>query len=204
MLDRAPIQVAVRHAMRLAMGAVLAGATMLAGVIPTAAATGTGAQIITGSTPAGVLSITAPASVALPALVPGNSTAATDFGSLTWTDTLNNATASSVTMDATDLYFAAGAGSYIPFTHFTITVDQAPIAGPLNSGSVTAGPASQVLTGADTTPGTTYSAPITLATGTTLADGTWTQAANKITVGVPANTILSTAFTATIQYTVTG
>ncbi|HEY8675041.1 MAG TPA: hypothetical protein VIO13_03645 [Candidatus Dormibacteraeota bacterium] len=69
---------------------------------------------------------------------------------------------------------------------------------------MTAGAASQTLSGVDTTPGTTYSAPITLATGTTLADGTWTQAANKIAVGVPANTILSTAFTATIQYTVTG
>jgi hypothetical protein len=140
----------------------------------------------------------------MPSLVPGSATDATNLGSLSWTDTLNNATASSVTMQATDLSFAAGVGSYIPFTHFTITVDQAPTSGPLNSGSVTAGTASQVLSGADTTPGTTYSAPITRATGTTLADGTWTQAANKITVGVPANTILSTAFAATIQYTVTG
>lgn len=203
MLGTASIPAVAGRTLRLAIGLGFAGATLVVGFSPASAATGSGFQIVTGSSPAGVLSITAPGSLALPALVPGSSTAATDFGSLSWTDTLNNATASSVTLQATDLYFAAGAGSYIPFTHFTITVDQAPVSGPLNSGAVTAGPALQVLSGADTTPGTTYSAPITLATGTTLADGTWTQA-NKITVGVPANTILSTAFTATIQYTVTG
>ncbi len=193
-----------RRTVHLAIGAALASATILMGFSPVSAATGGGAQIVTGSTRGGVVRITAPGSLALPVLGPGWWSAATDVGSLSWTDTLNNATASSVTLEATDLYFAAGAGSYIPFTHFTITVDQAPIGGPLNSGVVTAGAASQTLSGVDTTPGTTYSAPITLATGNTLAEGTWTQAANMITVGVPANTILSTAFIATIQYTITG
>lgn len=193
-----------RHALRIAAGAALVGAALLIGCVPASAATGGSTQTVTGSTPAGLLTITAPGSLALPSLVPGSAIAATNLGSLTWTDTLNNATASSVTLQATDLYFAAGATSHIPFTDMTITVDQAPVADPLNSGVVTAGAASQTLSGADTTPGTTYSLPITLAMGDTLADGTWTQAANKITVGVPADTILSTAFTATIQYTITG
>jgi hypothetical protein len=61
-----------------------------------------------------------------------------------------------------------------------------------------------VFGGVDATPGTSYSAPITLATGSTTSVGTWTMAANKITVGVPANTIPSSPFTATIQYTITG
>ncbi len=165
---------------------------------PASAATAGSTQLVTGSTPAGILSVTAPGTLALPSSVPGSSSAATNLGSLTWTDTLNNVTASSVTLSATDLYFAAGVGSYIPFTLFTFTVDQAPVAGPLNSGTVTAGAATQNLAGADTTPGTTLSSPITLANGNTLADGTWTQAANKITVGVPANTILSTPFSSTI------
>jgi hypothetical protein len=177
---------------------------ILVGSNPASAATAGDTQTVTGTTQPGVLSITAPGALALPALVDGSSTAATNLGSLSWTDTLNTATASSVTLAATDLYFAAGAGSFIPFTHFTITVDQAPTGSALNNGAVTAGAASQVLSGADTTPGTTYCTPITLATGSTLTNGTWTQAANKITVGVPANTILSTAFTATLQYTVTG
>jgi hypothetical protein len=192
------------NALRLTLGAAIATAALVMGFSPALAATSSGTQIVTGSTPAGVLSVAAPGSLALPALVPGSSTAATDIGSLSWTDTLNNATASSVTLQATDLYFAAGAGSYIPFTHFTITVDQTPTGGPLDSGVVTPGAASQTLTGVDTTPGTTYSLPITLASGNTLADGTWTQIANMITVGVPADTILSTAFIATIQYTITG
>jgi hypothetical protein len=151
-----------------------------------------------------VLSVSAPADVTLPALVGGSSTAATDLGSLSWTDTLNTATAHSVTMAATDLYYAAGVGSYIPFTKFTISVDQAPTGNALNTGAVTSGAASQVLTGADTTPGTTFSAPITLVTSNTIAVGTWSQAANKVTVGVPANTLPSTTFTSTIQYTITG
>jgi hypothetical protein len=160
---------------------------------------------VTGTTADGSLSITAPGGLTLPSLVDGSSTAATNVGSLSWTDTLPAATAWSVTLASTDLYSAAGVGGHVPFTNFTITVDQAPTGDPLNSaGVVAAGTASQTLSGTDTTPGTTYSTPITLATGATTAKGTWTQAANQITVGVPANTIPGTVFTATIQYTVTG
>ena len=69
---------------------------------------------------------------------------------------------------------------------------------------MTAGAASQLLAETDSTSGTSYSSPITLASGSATTKGSWTQAANKITVGVPANTIPATVFTATIQYTVTG
>jgi hypothetical protein len=193
-----------RRTLSLATGTAICGALIVMGSGYAFAATAGGTQILTGSTSPGVLSVTAPGTLALPALVDGSSTAATDLGSLSWTDTLNTATASSVTLAATDLYFAAGATSHIIFTNFTISVDQAPTGNALNTGSVTSGPASQTLSGADTTPGTTYSAPITLATGSTTTGGTWNQAANKITVSVPSTTILNTAFTATIQYTITG
>lgn len=126
------------------------------------------------------------------------------MGSLSWTDTLPAATAWSVTLASTDLYSAAGVGGNVPFTDCTITVDQTPVGAPLNSDDlVTAGAVSQ-LNGTDTTSGTTYSTPITLATGSATTKGTWTEAANKISVGVPSNTIPATVFTATIQYTVTG
>jgi hypothetical protein len=194
-----------RRPLGLAIGIAMAGATMLAVPSQALAATASGSQTLTGTSSAGALSVTAPANLALPALVGGNSTAATNLGGLSWTDTLNSATAFSVTLASTDLYFAAGVGGHIPFTEFTISVDQAPTGNALNSGPmVTAGAASQSLSGTDATPGTTYSAPITLATGSTTSTGSWTQAANKITVGVPANTIPSSPFTATLQYTITG
>ena len=193
-----------RRPFALASGIAMAGALVLMGSTQVLAATAGGSQTVTGSTPAGVLSVTAPGAMSLPSLVDGSYTAATNLGSLGFTNTINTATAWNVTLAATDLYFAAGATSHINFTNFTITVDQAPTGNALNSGTVTSGAASQALTGADTTPGTTYSGPITLASGDTLASGTWTQAANKIAVGVPANTILGTSFTATVQYTITG
>ncbi|HEV3232088.1 MAG TPA: hypothetical protein VG245_07525, partial [Candidatus Dormibacteraeota bacterium] len=146
----------------LATGAAMAGALILMGSAQALAATGSGTQTLSGTSAAGVLSVTAPAGLSLPTLVGGASTAAINLGSLGWTDTLNTATASSVTMASTDLYFAAGAGSYIPFSKFTVSVDQAPTANALNSGpNAAAGTASQTLSGADTTPGTTYSGAIT-------------------------------------------
>jgi hypothetical protein len=205
MFHTALMSSSARRPLNVATGIVMAGALILTGSGQAFAATATSSQTVTGSSPAGVLSVTAPGTLALPSLVGGASTAATNLGSVSWTDTLGTATASSVTMAATDLYNAATVGGYIPFSHFTITVDQAPNANALNNGpNAIAGAASQTLTGADTTPGTTYSDAITLATASTTSSGTWTQSLNKITVGVPANTIPATLFTATIQYTITG
>jgi hypothetical protein len=202
MLNSTSILTITRRPLGLATGIALAGALILTGSSHAFAAAGT--QTVSGTTSLGLLSITAPGSLTLPALVDGSSTAATNLGSLSWTDTLNTATAASVTLAATDLYFAAGVAGHISFADFTISVDQAPSGNILNLGAFTAGAASQTLSGTDTTPGTTYSAPITLATGTTTTVGTWTQSANKITVGVPANMTPSSVFTATVQYTITG
>ncbi|MFZ0169615.1 MAG: hypothetical protein WAL64_09390 [Candidatus Dormiibacterota bacterium] len=183
------------------VAALLGGGMMIFGSSPSLAAT----QTLTGTSSPGVLSITAPGSLTLPTLVNGSSTAATSLGSLSWTDTLNDATVSSVTLAATNLWHAAGAGLYIPWADFTITVDQSPTAGGLNTGSAAvAGPATEVLTGTPTTDFGTYSTPITLATASATSEGTWTQANNQITISVPANTTASTLFSATIQYTITG
>src|ERR1700730_2982166 len=152
------------------------------------------------------LTITAPGTLTLPALVMGRSTAATALGSLSWTDTLNTGTAWSVTLAATNLWHAAGAGLYIPWARFTITVDPTPVPDSMDTGDpVVVPPGSPyVLAGAAATDFSTFSTPITLATGSATSQGTWTTANNRIVVAVPANTTPSTSFVGTIQYTLTG
>ncbi|HEY8673925.1 MAG TPA: hypothetical protein VIM76_09245 [Candidatus Dormibacteraeota bacterium] len=193
-----------RRSMRIAVAIAASGALIMLGSIPAAAANGT--QILTGSTSGGVLSISAPGPLTLPTLVAGSSTAATNLGSLTWTDTMNDAAVSSVTLAATNLWHAAGAGLYIPWADFTITVDPTPVPNVNNTGSAAVVPAGSpyVLTGTATTDFGTYSTAITLATASATSEGSWTQAGNQIVVAVPANTTPGTLFTATIQYTVTG
>jgi hypothetical protein len=82
-----------RRPMSLVAAIAASGALLMLGSIPAAAASGT--QILTGSTSGGVLSISAPGPLTLPTLVAGSSTAATNLGSLTWTDTMNDAVVSS-------------------------------------------------------------------------------------------------------------
>lgn len=193
-----------RRSMSLAFAIAASGALIMLGSIPAAAASST--QILTGSTSGGVLSISAPGPLTLPMLIAGSSTAATNLGSLTWTDTMNDAAVSSVTLAATNLWHAAGAGLYIPWADFTITVDPTPVPNVNNTGSAAVVPAGSpyVLTGTATTDFGTYSTAITLATASATSEGSWTQAGNQIVVAVPANTTPGTLFTATIQYTVTG
>lgn len=193
-----------RRALRIATGVAAVAAIIVLGSAHAAAASGT--QTLTGSTSGGVLSIAAPGALTLPTLVAGSSTAATNLGSLSWTDTMNDSVVSSVTMAATNLWHAAGAGLYIPWADFTVTVDPAPIANVMNTGAAVVVPAGSpyVLAGAPTTDFGTYCTPITLATASATSEGTWTQANNQIVVAVPADTTPGTLFTATIQYTVTG
>jgi hypothetical protein len=193
-----------RQIATIVTGIVASGGMILFGSSPVDAASGT--QVVTGATLGGVLSITAPAALTLPTLVGGSSTLATNLGSLSWTDTLNDSVVSSVTLAATNLWHAAGAGLYIPWADFTISVDPTVIANSMNTGAAATVPAGSpyTLTGAATTDFATYSTPITLATASATSEGTWTQAANQIVVAVPANTTPGTTFAATIQYTVTG
>jgi hypothetical protein len=165
-----------------------------------------GTQLVTGATLGGILSITAPSALALPTLVAGSSTAATNLGSVSWTDTMNDSLVSSVTLAATNLWHAAGAGLYIPWADFTITVDPTATPNVNNGGTNAVVPAGSpyVLAGTATTDFATYSTPITLATASATSEGTWTQAGNQISIAVPANTTPGTTFAATIQYTVTG
>ncbi len=205
MFTKSSIQTAGRRSLSLAAVIAAAGGLILVGASPVAA-DASSTQIVNGTSPGGTLSITAPGSLTLPSLIGGSSTAATNLGSLTWTDTMNDAAVSSVTLAATNLWEAAGAGLYIPWGRFTITVDPAPVPNANNTGPAIVVPAGSpyVLAGAPTTDFATYSTPITLATGSATSEGSWTAANNKITVSVPANTTPGTFFTASVQYTVIG
>ena len=205
MFTKTSIHRAGRRSLSLAALIAAAGGLILVGASPVAADASSN-QIVTGTSPGGTLSITAPGALTLPSLIGGSSTAATNLGSLTWTDTMNDAAVSSVTLAATNLWEAAGAGLYIPWARFTITVDPAPVPNVNNTGAAVVVPAGSpyVLAGTPTTDFATYSTPITLATGSATSEGSWTAANNKITVSVPANTTPGTLFTATVQYTVIG
>jgi len=194
-----------RRSLSLATVIVAAGGMILIGASPVAA-DASATQTVTATSQAGLLTITAPGALTLPTLIGGSTTAATNLGSLSWTDTMNDAAVSSVTLAATNLWHAAGAGLYIPWGRFTITVDPSPTANVNNTGAAIVVPAGSpyVLAGAATTDFATYSTPITLATGSATSEGTWTQVNNQISVSVPANTTPGTLFAATIQYTVTG
>jgi hypothetical protein len=193
-----------RHLAAAVIGVLSSAGMMLLASAPVGAASGT--QVVSGTTQGGVLSITAPGALMLPPLVGGSSTAATSLGSLSWTDTLNDSVVSTVTLAATNLWHAAGAGLYIPWADFTITVDPIVIGNAMNTGSAATVPIGSpyTLTGTATTDFATYSTPITLATASATSEGTWTQAGNQIVVAVPAGTTPGTTFAATIQYTVTG
>ncbi len=204
MIDKTSTQAAWRRSIRTATGVAAAGALIVLGFIPAAAASGT--QIMTGSTSGGVLTISAPGTLVLPTLVAGSSTAATNLGSVSWTDTMNDSVVSSVTLAATNLWHAAGAGLYIPWADFTIIVDPTIVANAMNAGAAAVVPPGSpyVLAGTPTTDFATYSTPITLATASATSEGTWTLVNNQIVVAVPAGTTPGTLFAATIQYTVTG
>jgi hypothetical protein len=204
MIQETSTRTAWRRSICLGVGTFGAGALIVLGSLPAAAASGT--QIMTGATTGGVLSISAPGTLTLPALVAGSSTAATNLGSVSWTDTMNDSVVSSVTLAATNLWHAAGAGLYIPWADFTITVDPTPVANAMNTGAPAVVPPGSpyVLSGTPTTDFGTYSTPITLATASATSEGTWTLVNNQIVVAVPAGTTPGTSFAATIQYTVTG
>jgi hypothetical protein len=204
MINRATLFAGRRQLATVVTGVIASGGLILLASSPVDAASAT--QVVTGATQGGLLSITAPGALALPTLVSGSSTAATSLGSLSWTDTLNDSIVSSVTLAATNLWHAAGAGLYIPWADFTVTVDPTVTGNAMNTGSAATVPAGSpyTLAGTATTDFATYSTPITLATASATSEGTWTQAANQIVVAVPADTTPGTTFAATIQYTVTG
>lgn len=161
-------------------------------------------QAVTSFT-SGTLSVTPPTSLALGTVAAGSVVGPVALGGLSWTDTLSDGSASSVTVAATDLYRSSTL--YIPFTDIEIGAGQTITPGSGNTGSAdtpgAAGPTA--LSGTVTTPGG-FSNSVSLATGSTTSQGSYSQAANTLTLLVPANMDGPNAgtFTSIIEYTVTG
>ena len=103
--------------------------------------------------------------------------------------TLDDSVVSSVTLAATNLWHAAGAGLYIPWADFTIIVDPTVTGNAMNTGSPDRAGRKPIHPRRNRHHRLCdLSTPITLATESATSEGTWTQAANQIVVAVPADT----------------
>lgn len=203
-----PRRIVRRTGVRAAVAITGAVGILLLGVLPASAATSSGTQSMTATLTAGTVAITAPATFSLgTSIAPGSTVSNSALGALAWTDTENDATASSVTLAATDLCPTSCTSSNdAPYTGFTVAAGSSIADGSgctNNTGTTPAAGAGGTLSGTDTTPGTTFSSAVTLATGSTTTEGCWSQTGNTITVKFPAN-IASASLTSTLQYTVTG
>lgn len=188
---------------RAPLALALSAVTALLAILPRPAEAAAGTQQVTAKVGAGSLTLNEPPAVSLGPTVPGG-TAAASLGTVSWTDTLNDGTVSNVLLSATDFYDAS-TGAHIGFTNMSITVGQSITGVTGNAGAAPspAAPGPFALGGPDWTPGLTYSAPISLATGSATTEGTWTQSGNRVTLIVPASSGNGT-YVATFQYTITG
>lgn len=186
------------------MGLMAASLAVGASCISAKAASST--QTMTAATAAsGTLSITAPGALNLGnSIAPGTTLSAVALGPVNWTDTLNDATASSVTVAAEDLCIAGPTSKISASTNFSISTSGSSIGttGGNTGSNPTVGGGASPLGGASGC--STYSSSATLANASATTEGTWSESGNTITVVVPANLLNSGAMTSTIQYTVTG
>ncbi len=165
-----------------------------------AASSGSSSQSVSATVVAGTLTVTAPPAL-VTNLTPGAQTTGIALGALAYTNTLNDSQAWSVTMTTTD--WVNGANS-IKFNEMAVQPGASTnITGALGSvGNPTAG-SSATFSGTDTTPGTTPSSPVTLASGTASTQGVFTQTGMTMSVTVPGGTPTG-LYTGTITYTITG
>jgi hypothetical protein len=163
------------------------------------AASNSSTQGVTATVVAGTLTVTAPAAL-VTSLNPATANTGIPLGAVVYTNTLNDSQAWSVTMTSTDWVNGANA---IHFTEMAVSPGASLGAGVGAVGTPSAGSANQTLSGTDTTPGTTPSSPITLATGTASVQGAFTQSGSTMAVTVPGGTPAG-VYTGTITYTITG
>jgi len=184
------------------MATLVIGAAILA---PAAdAATGTGStQTVTFSL-LGELSVTvATLNPNLGSFTAGTTALNQALGTVAVLDTLADSTAWTASAAATDC-LPAGGGTHIDASDLT-----------LNPGStfVPTGPSAGVSAtfsepSPDTTPGTTLSPAVEVATDTTTAgnanDGAFVQTGTTLNIAAPTNAAVGAVYTCTLQYTITG
>lgn len=156
-------------------------------------------QTVSVTVAAGTLAIsTVQSSVAFGTVHPGGSSGAVGVGDIDYTNTLGDGSDWSATVAATDL---TGSGNAIPFTALTYRP------GATVSGASGSDPGAQTNTaafaGTDTTPGTTYSSPVTLLNGTKAVEGDFVQSGSTVTLQLPPNAAAG-SYTGTLQYTIVG
>ncbi len=192
----------VRIGRRGTVLACLAAAAVAAAVVPgrtaLASTTGSSNQTVTATVVAGTLTVTAPPAL-VTNLTPGSANSGIVLGSLAYTNTLNSNTAWSVTATSNDW---VNGGSSILFTKMTFTAGATIVGSTGATGTPTAG-GGGTLSGTDTTPGTTQSAPGTLAAAGGAVQGVYTQTGSTLAVTVPGGSTTG-AYTGTIVYTITG
>lgn len=189
-----------RRAMVLAgLAATTAVAAVAVSGRNVSASSGSSSQSVSATVVAGTLTVTAPAAL-VTSLNPATANTGIPLGAVAYTNTLNDGSAWSVTMTSTDWVNGANA---IHFTEMTVNPGASLGAGIGSVGTPTAGSTGQTFSGTDTTPGTTPSSPITLATGTGSIQGVFTQSGSTMSVTVPGGTPTG-VYTGTITYTITG
>jgi hypothetical protein len=147
--------------------------------------------------PEGVLAVSvANASVSFGSLEAGG-IARADIGDVIYENTLGSGANWSAAVAATS--FISGT-AVVPFSGMSFTPGSQITGG--TSGTAMPGSGGG-FTGADTTPGTTFSDPITTATAPGGAQGTFTHAGSTASVQPPADADAGT-YTGTLQYTITG
>ena len=182
----------------------------------------TATQSVTATISAGALSLTAPATLVIPPTVPGVNTGALTLGTLTVQDTLNDSTNMTVVVDPTDLGTGTASCPGTPRTsvatlwpgwnfNTSSTVFAANAAFPGTAGTLTKGStASPTTSGTDSLANScTYDGTaggVTLATATDTGnanEGAWDMTGTTVNLNI-AGTAIAGAYTASLQYTITG
>lgn len=187
----------------LALASVIAGTALIAVPAKTVGATttATGDQVASATVVAGVLTVAAVTATVVTNLKPGANNPGIALGDLTYTNTLNDGLAWSVTVSSTSW---VNGSVKIPFTDMTVTSGTSITGAAGSTGTPTVG-AGGALTGTDNTAGTVQSNQVQLASATAASgtQGIFTQTGSTIAVLVPATTATG-LYTGTIQYTITG
>ena len=177
-----------RHRAQWRLGSAALGAVAIvgfavpvayAGTTPTTSSANQG-ETLTVTSAAGTLSVsTASPTVAFPNTAKGTTTGSAVVGDVSYTNSLADGSAWSVTVAGTDLLTGTPGPmcgtTCIPFTAETFTPGQT-----ITPTGPTAGSAMQMpLSGTDTTPGTTYSSAETIASATSTVQGSFVQDRNS-------------------------
>lgn len=159
----------------------------------------TATQSMSATVESGTLAIsTTLPSVAFGTVHPGGSSGPISAGDIDYTNTLGDGSSWAATVAATDL--TSGTAT-VPFTAMTYSPGSA--VANSTGGDPAVQSNSAAFAGTDTAPGTTYSTPLTLVSGSSAAQGGFTQSGSTVTLQLPPGAAVG-AYTGTLQYTIVG